>query len=233
MEISAPLFNKILETNHLVKGRLHVKDSDLKKIYLALQKDDELLKNKLSRHETLIRNQISKRNAIRLERKHNYETLQKSFYPTTNKVSLLYKKQGESYYIKARFYWRSKQREVQVGSIPIIIEIINNLIANKILTDIKPIKTTSINWDEISKRPALINAIKSIASIKAQEYILRRLLSDKIDVTNKRDAHAKERFKVNVDEMQYASEDTNTSFEKHEKDVKGVQWYEKWRRDNL
>jgi len=233
MEISAPLFNKILETNHLVKGRLHVKDSDLKKIYLALQKDDELLKNKLSRHEKLIRTQISKRNTIKLERKRNYETLQKSFYPTTNKVSLLYKKQGESYYIKARFYWRSKQREVQVGSIPIIIEIINNLIANKILTDIKPIKTTSINWDEISKWPALINAIKSIASIKAQEYILRRLLSDKIDVTNKRDAHAKETVKVNADEMQYASEDTNASFEEHEEDVKGVQWYEKWRRDNL
>ena len=29
MGISAPLFNKILETNHLVKGRLNIKDSDL------------------------------------------------------------------------------------------------------------------------------------------------------------------------------------------------------------
>ncbi len=233
MEISLPLFNKILETNHLVKGRLNVKDSDLKKIYLALQKDDELLENKLSRHEKLIRTQISKRNAIKLERKRNYETLQKSFYPTTNKVSLLYKKQGESYYIKARFYWGSKQREVQVGSIPIIIEIINNLIVNKILTDIKQIKTTSITWEQINKRPALINAIKSIASLKAQEYILRRLLSDKIDLMNKRDAHDKEKFKVNVEEMQHESEDTNTSFEEHEEDIKGVQWYEKWRRDNL
>ncbi len=63
MEISLPLFNKILETNHLVKGRLNVKDSDLKKIYLALQKDDEILGNKLSHHEKLMRTQISKRNA--------------------------------------------------------------------------------------------------------------------------------------------------------------------------
>ena len=198
-----------------------------------MQKDDELLENKLSRHEKLIRTQISKRNAIKLERKRNYETLQKSFYPTINNVSLLYKKQGESYYIKARFYWGSKQREVQVGSIPIIIEIINNLIVNKIMTDIKQIKTTSITWEQINKCPALINAIKYIASLKAQEYILRRLLSDKIDLMNKREAHDKENFKVNVEEMQSDSEDINTSFEEHEENVKGVQWYERWRRDNL
>ena len=233
MRISVPLFNEILETNHLVKGRLNVKDSDLKKIYLALKKDDELLENKLSRSAKLIKTQISKRNAIMVERRRNYETLQKSFYPTTNKVSLLYKKQGESHYIKARFYWGSKQREVQVGSIPIIIEIINNLIVNKILTDIKQIKTTSITWEQINKRPELINSIKAIASLKAQEYILRRLLSNKIDLMNKRDAHDKEKFKVNVEEMQTDSEDTNTSFEEHEEDIKGVQWYERWRRDNL
>ena len=50
---------------------------------------------------------------------------------------------------------------------------------------------------------------------------------------NKRDAHDKEKFKVNVEEMQTDSEDTNTSFEEHEEDIKGVQWYERWRRDNL
>ena len=233
MGISVPLFNKILETNHLVKGRLSVKDSDLKKIYLALQKDDELFRNKLSHHEKIIKTQINKRNAIKIERKRNNETLQKSFYPNTNKVSLLYKKQGESRYIKARFYWGNKQREVQVGSIPIVIEIINNLIVNKILTDIKQINTTSITWEQINKRPELINSIKAIASLKAQEYILRRLLSNKIDLMNKRDAHDKEEFKVNVEEMQYESEDTNTSFEEHEGDIKGVQWYERWRKDNL
>ena len=50
---------------------------------------------------------------------------------------------------------------------------------------------------------------------------------------NKSDVHEKEKFKVNVEEMQNESEDTITSFEEHEENVKGVQWYEKWRRDNL
>ena len=233
MEISAPLFNKILETNHLVKGRLNVKDSDLKKIYLALQKDDELLENKLSRHEKLIKTQISKRNAIKLERKRNYETLQKSFYPTTNNVSLLYKKQGESYYIKARFYWGSKQREVQVGSIPIIIEIINNLIANKILTDIKQIKTTSINWEQINKRPEVINAIKVIATLKAQEYILRRLLAAKLKVIEEIDENDKNEFQIEVEEMKDTATENNFQNEENIKEIEGVEWYEKWRRENL
>ena len=233
MEISLPLFNKILETNHLVKGRLNVKDSDLKKIYLALQKDDEILGNKLSHHEKLMRTQISKRNAIKLERKRNHETLQKSFYPTTNNVSLLYKKQGESYYIKARFYWGSKQREVQVGSIPIIIEIINNLIVNKILTDIKQIKTIRITWEQINKRPQLINAIKVIATLKAQEYILRRLLAAKLKVIEEIDEHDKNEFQVEVEEMKDTATENNFQNEENIKEIEGVEWYKKWRRENL
>ena len=65
--------------------------------------------------------------------KKNSESLQKSFYPSTNKISLLHKKQGEFYYLKARFYWRGKQREVQVGSIPNVIEIINSIISNNLV----------------------------------------------------------------------------------------------------
>ena len=233
MGISAPLFNKILKTNQLVKGRLNVKDSDLKKIYLTLQKDDAILGNKLSRYERLIKTQISKRNAIKVERKRNYETLQKSFYPTTNKVSLLFKKQGESHYIKARFYWGSKQREVQVGSIPIVIEIINNLIVNKILIDIKQIKTTNIPWEQINKRPEVINAIKVIATLKAQEYILRRLLAAKLKVIEEIDEHDKNEFQVEVEEMKDTATENNFQNEENIKEIEGVEWYEKWRRENL
>ena len=233
MGISVPLFNKILETNHLVKGRLSVKDSDLKKIYLALQKDDELFRNKLSHHEKIIKTQINKRNAIKIERKRNNETLQKSFYPNTNKVSLLYKKQGESRYIKARFYWGNKQREVQVGSIPIVIEIINNLIVNKILIDIKQIKTTNIPWEQINKRPEVINAIKVIATLKAQEYILRRLLAAKLKVIEEIDEHDKNEFQVEVEEMKDTATENNFQNEENIKEIEGVEWYEKWRRENL
>ena len=232
MKISAPLFNKILETNHLIKGRLNVKNSELKKLFIALQKDDERLRNKQSRQEKIIQDQINKCNALKVKRKHNFETLQKSFYPTTNKISLLYKNQKGAHYIKARFYWECKQREVQVGSIPIVIEIINSMIEYQILNDLSKIKSNNISWKQINKHPEIIKAIKLIASLKAQEYILRRLLSNNMNVlTNKQD-YEEERILTKVEEIQYDNAVNNIQFDKKE-DIKGVKWYERWREENL
>lgn len=233
MGISIPLLTKILETNQLVKGRLNVTHSDLNKLYTSLKKDDEILTKKLSQQEKLIENNIRKRNEIKLERKRNYDTLQKSFYPTNSKTSLLYKKQGSSYYIKARFYWEGKQREVQVGSIPIVIEIINNLIVNKILTDIKQIKISNLSWEQISKRPTLIVAIKTIASLKAQEYIFRRLLSNELKLENVSESPEEETTVSEVEEMIKKNEDISIEVEKRDEDIRGVEWYENWREENL
>ena len=97
---------------------------------MVLQKGDDRVRKKQAHQETMIKSQITNRNAIKLQRKRNLESLHKSFHPTTNKVSLLYKNQSGSCYIKARFYWEGKQREVQVGSIPIVIAIINTMINN-------------------------------------------------------------------------------------------------------
>ena len=226
MKKSAPLFKEILETNHLIKGRLNIKYSELEKLYFALQKDDERLIKKQSHHEKMITRNIMKRNAIKSQRKRNSESLQKSFYPTTNKVSLLYKKQGGAYYIKARFYWCGRQREVQVGSISIVIEIINTMIKNKILSEMKQVRTTKLTWEQISKRPELINAIKLIASLKAQEYILRRLFADKLNVIDKIDANDNDFIPVEMEKRQNINEENGEKTE-------GVEWYERWRRDNL
>ena len=122
MTMSASLIDKILENNQLIKGRLNFKRADLEKLYRALEKDNESLNKKRDHQEEINKSNITKRNEINSLIKKNYESLQKSFYPSTNKISLLYKRQGEFYYVKARFYWGGKQREVQVGSIPIVIE---------------------------------------------------------------------------------------------------------------
>ena len=230
---SAPLFNKIIETNQLIKGRLNVNNSDLKKLYTTLQRDDQRLINKKAHHEKMIKTQISKCNDIKFERKRIHESLQKSFNHTQNKVSLLYKNQGGTYYIKSRFYWEGKQREVQVGSIPIVIEIINTLIINNILTDMKQVKTNNISWDQINKCPALVDAVKLIASLKAQEYILRRLLASKLNVMGKTDGQKEDKSQIKAEEMHHKSSDSNYPNDEGVKSIEGVEWYEKWRKDNL
>ena len=58
MENSAPLFKNILGTNHLIKGRLNVKQSDLEKLYRILLKDDDRLRKKQARQEKMIKTQI-------------------------------------------------------------------------------------------------------------------------------------------------------------------------------
>ena len=117
----APLFNEILENNQLIKGRLNANQADLEKLYQTLQKDSDRLKRKQIRQEEIIKSTLSKQNEIKLQIKRNSESIQKSFYPSGEKISLLFKKMGDSFYIKASFYWEGKQREVQVGSIPIVL----------------------------------------------------------------------------------------------------------------
>ena len=146
MKMSTQLFNQIIENNQLINGRLTFIKTDLKKLYLALENDNKRLNKILVRHEEIIKSNITKRNKINSQIKRNSESIQKSFYPSTNKISILYKNQGEFYYVKARFYWCGKQRDVQVGSIPKVIEILNTMIVKKLLPDLKIIKVKIIAY---------------------------------------------------------------------------------------
>ena len=60
---------------------------------------------------------------------------------------------GDAFYIKARFYWEGKQREVQVGSIPIVLEIINTMIYNKSLEGLKPVKAKNLHGMKLIRDP--------------------------------------------------------------------------------
>ena len=233
--MSVPSFNEILEKNQLIHGRLNVKPADLEKLYQTLKKDNDRLNKKKAHYEEVIKLNITKRNEIKFQVKRNYESVQKSFYPSQNKISLLYKKQSKIYYIKARFYWEGKQREVQVGSIPHVIEIINSMIANKLFPNIKTIKTKKLTWEQIIKIPNLIVAIKEIASLKSQEYILRRLIQDKLMVMDMiDDSIGKEINITDIDEEFHRVPANNKSDNMGiNESEEGVEWYNKWRRDNL
>ena len=230
-----PLFTKILENNQLINGRLNADKSDLEKLFMVLQKDSDRLVRKQNRQEAIIKSSISKRNEIKLQIKRNSESIQKSFHPSNEKISLLYKKMGDVFYIKARFYWEGKQREVQVGSIPTVLEIINTMISNKLLKGLKSVRAKKLTWNEIKKRSHLMNGIKKIASLKSQEYILRKLMFNKLNIIGSKDIST-----IDKDETPEITRDNSQNPENYKSETvevteveDGDNWYDRWRKDNL
>jgi hypothetical protein len=230
-----PLFTKILGNNQLINGRLNADKSDLEKLFMVLQKDSERLIRKQARQEEIIKSSISKRNEIKLQIKRNSESIQKSFHPSNEKISLLYKKMGDVFYIKARFYWEGKQREVQVGSIPTVLEIINTMISNKLLKGLKPVRAKKLTWNEIKKRSHLMNGIKKMASLKSQEYILRKLMFNKLNIIGSKDIST-----IDKDQTPEITRDNSQNPENYKSETvevteveDGDNWYDRWRKDNL
>ena len=235
METVLPLLNKILENNQLVKGRLRVSQSELEKLYQSLNNNTDQIKKKLHSQEELIRSQIRKRNRIKFQLKRNLESINKTFHPSKKNISLLFKKQRESSYIKARLYWGGRQREVQVGSIAIVLKMINNMISKGILPDLKTIRDKKLTWKQIKQKPELIEAIKTIAAFKFQEYIIRQLLAGKI---NKIDSNIQDEKRVGKSLL--VEEEIEKVHSEHERadtsqnaPVEKVDWYIQWRRNNL
>ena len=235
METVLPLLNKILENNQLVKGRLRVSQSELEKLYQSLENNTDQLKKKLHRQEELIRSQIRKRNRIKFQLKRNLESINKTFHPSKKNISLLFKKQGESSYIKARLYWGGRQREVQVGSIAIVIEMINKMISKGILSDLKTIRAKKLTWKQIQQKPELIETIKAIASFKFQEYIIRQLLAGKINKidSNIQDGKRVEKSLLIEEEIEKIHSEHESADTSHNAPVEKVDWYIQWRRNNL
>ena len=235
METVLPLLKKILENNQLVKGRLRVSQSELEKLYQSLENNTDQLKKKLHRQEELIRSQIRKRNRIKFQLKRNLESINKTFHPSKKNISLLFKKQGESSYIKARLYWGGRQREVQVGSIAIVLKMINNMISKGILSDLIKIRAKKITWKQIKQKPELIEAIKTIAAFKFQEYIIRQLLAGKINIidSNIQDGKRVEKSLLVEEEIEKVHSEHESADTSHNAPVEKVDWYIQWRRNNL
>jgi septal ring factor EnvC (AmiA/AmiB activator) len=235
METVLPLLNKILENNQLVKGRLRVSQSELEKLYQSLENNTDQLKKKLHHQEELIRSQIRKRNRIKFQLKRNLESINKTFHPSKKNISLLFKKQGESSYIKARLYWGGRQREVQVGSIAIVLKMINNMISKGILSDLIKIRAKKITWKQIKQKPELIEAIKTIAAFKFQEYIIRQLLAGKINKidSNIQDGKRVEKSLLVEEEIEKIHSEHESADTSHNAPVEKVDWYIQWRRNNL
>ena len=226
MDISLPSFKDILINNQLIRGRLRITQTDIQKLYLATFKQNKNIQRNLSKEKKNVKVSLDQIKNLRSELKYCEETFQKAFYPSTKNIALLYKNIGNHYYIKARIYWQGKQREVQVGSILIVLDIIQKMLDQGYLQDISLPKSDNMTWDQFKNKSSLVDATKQIAALKFQEYIIRKLLTEDID-------KIEPRVKDNSNDEKL---ETVLPVGKNQNEVsKNIkyEWYAKWRRNNL
>ena len=226
MDISLPSIKDILTNNQLIRGRLRLTQADIQKLYLEKFKQNQKIQGNLSKEKKSVKSSLDQIKKLKSELQYCEESLQKAFYPSAKNIALLYKNIGNHYYIKARIYWQGKQREVQVGSINIVLDIIQKMLDQGYLQDISAPKSDNMTWDQFKNKASLIDATKQIAALKFQEYIIRKLLTEDID-------KIEPRVKDNSNDEKL---ETALPVGKNQNEVsknKKYEWYAKWRRNNL
>lgn len=140
-------------------------------------------------------------------------------------VSLLHKRAGGASYIKGRCWWHGKQREVQIGSIPSVLDRINNMSRQGGCGDLEIVKNSDLSWDELKSNEALIKAVKDIGRAKLRKYIFNKLLSEHLDLGSDDE----------VPGPISDEHDSGHSISSHEDAIEAYtdDWYVQWRRENL
>ena len=95
-------------------------------------------------------------------------------------VSISMKKQKSKRYIKGRFWWEGKQRDVQIGSEKTILFLLKNLKKSQIVKGLKIKNGKKINWKFIQADKKLNEAVQTIGRIKATGYILKKVNGEDI-----------------------------------------------------
>ena len=93
-------------------------------------------------------------------------------------VSISLKKQQSNQYIKGRFWWEGKQRDVQIGSEKTIISILDTLRENKLIYRVKVKRDQKFNWKYFQKDKKIADAVQMVGRIKAAGYILNKLIKE-------------------------------------------------------
>ena len=134
-----------------------------------------------------------------------------------HKVSILLKKQQSKRYIKGRFWWEGKQRDVQIGSENTIISSLKNLYKNKIIGKIITSSRRKISWNSIKKNKELYLAVSKIGNIKASGYVLKKIKN--------------EIFKIG-DFKKQKNVDKSYSVPKNDTNL-NLDWYSDWKNKNF
>ena len=93
-------------------------------------------------------------------------------------VSISLKKQQSNQYIKGRFWWEGKQRDIQIGSEKTIMSILCTLRENKLVYRVKVKRDQKFNWKYFQKDKKIADAVQMVGRIKAAGYILNKLIKE-------------------------------------------------------
>ena len=141
---------------------------DKRSVYLIKKKD------MLVRQKTRVDNDLKQtENEIkRIRERLNY------IVNSDKQVSISLKKQQSNQYIKGRFWWEGKQRDVQIGSEKTIMSILCTLRENKLIYRVKVKRDQKFNWKYFQKDKKIADAVQMVGRIKAAGYVLNKLIKE-------------------------------------------------------
>ena len=226
MDLSFHSFKKIITINELIKGRLNMSAMQIQSLFRSKQNLNNKIQNELDKEQKIIQSSLNKIKSLKSDLRKTQETIQKAFYPSNKNISLLYKRVGKNQYVKGRFYWHGQQREVQVGSLEIILKLIHEMFDEDYFEGISFPDSFELTWQDFLKNENLILATKEIAALKFQEYVLRKIFNEGNKANENTDMADVGRMKHVIQKDVENININNPIDEKYE-------WYEKWREDNL
>ncbi len=137
------------------------------------------------------------------------------------KVSLLHKRMSGATYIKGRCWWRGKQREVQIGTIPSVLKKLTALASEGYYSQLTDLKNPDMTWEQVLEDEQLVAAIKALGQNRLRQYILERLQSEfLVSSTTKRSPSTR------AIQLETKNQPPTTP------DAQGMAWYEQWRQLN-
>ena len=140
-------------------------------------------------------------------------------------VSISMKKQKSKRYIKGRFWWEGKQRDVQIGSEKTILFLLKNLKKSQIVKGLKIKNGKKINWKFIQADKKLNEAVQTIGRIKATGYILKKVNGE--DILHNQSSEAEDPKKNNKKIVIKTSPIVETN------EYINMDWYAEWKDENF
>ena len=140
-------------------------------------------------------------------------------------VSISMKKQKSKRYIKGRFWWEGKQRDVQIGSEKTILYLLKNLKKSQIVKGLKIKNGKKINWKFIQADKKLNEAVQTIGRIKATGYILKKVNGE--DILHNQSSEVEDPKKNNKNIV------IKTSPIVKENEHINIDWYADWKDENF
>ena len=140
-------------------------------------------------------------------------------------VSISMKKQKSKWYIKGRFWWEGKQRDVQIGSEKTILFLLKNLKKSQIVKGLKIKNGKKINWKIIQADKKLNEAVQTIGRIKATGYILKKVNGE--DILHNHSSEVEHPKKNNKKTVIKTSPIVKTN------EHINIDWYTEWKDENF